>query len=65
MAIKARPEESIDSMIRRFKKETMKSEVLKELRKREFYMSPGEKRRAKSAAARKRALKNKPKEKLY
>lgn len=54
MAVKARPGETIDSLIRRFKKDVTKSEVIKELRRREYYMSPSEKRRVKSALAQKR-----------
>ena len=65
MAIKARPGESLDSMLRRFKKEVLKSEVLKDLRKKEYYVSPSEKRRLKSAEAQKRARKNAPKIKNY
>lgn len=57
MAIKRRPEETVDSMLRRFKKEVLKSEVLKDLRKHEFYVAPSEKRRLKSAEAQKRARK--------
>ena len=57
MAIKRRPEETVDSMLRRFKKEVLKSEVLKDLHKHEFYVAPSEKRRLKSAEAQKRAKK--------
>lgn len=57
MAIKRRPEETVDSMLRRFKKEVLKSEVLKDLRKHEFYIAPSEKRRLKSAEAQRRAKK--------
>lgn len=65
MAIKRRPDETVDSMLRRFKKEMLKSEVLKDLRKHEFYISPSEKRRLKSAEAQKRARKAQPKVKQY
>lgn len=65
MAVKQRPNESVDSMLKRFKKEVLKSELMKELRRREFYVSPGEKRRRKSAEAQKRAKKNAPKVKMY
>lgn len=66
MAIKKKtPDESIDSMIRRFKKEVLKSELIKELRKREFYISPSEKRRKKSAEAQRRARKKMAKAKQY
>lgn len=57
MAIKRRPEETVDSMLRRFKKEVLKSEVLKDLRKHEFYVAPSEKRRLKSAEAQRREKK--------
>lgn len=65
MAIKARPEETLDSMLRRFKKEVLKSEVLKDLRKHEYYVAPSEKRRIKSAEAQKRARKKAAKQKMY
>ena len=57
MAIKRRPEETVDSMLRRFKKEVLKSEVLKDHHKHEFYVAPSEKRRLKSAEAQRRAKK--------
>lgn len=65
MAIKRRPDETLDSMLRRFKKEVVKSEILKDLRKKEYYVSPSEKRRLKSAEAQKRARKKMAKVKLY
>lgn len=65
MAIKRRPEDTIDSMLKRFKKEVVKSEILKDLRKHEYYISPSEKRRIKSAEAQKRAKKKMAKMKMY
>lgn len=65
MAIKRRPEETVDSMLRRFKKEVLKSEVLKDLRKHEFYVAPSEKRRLKSAEAQRREKKKMAKMKEY
>lgn len=66
MAVKKKfPEETIDSMLRRFKKEVVKSEILKDLKKREYYVSPSEKKRLKSAEAQKRARKNAPKVNQY
>ncbi len=44
--------ESIDSMLRRFKRSCAKAGTLSELRKREHYESPSVKRRKKSEAAR-------------
>ena len=65
MAIKRRPEETVDSMLKRFKKEVLKSEVLKDLRKHEFYVAPSEKRRLKSAEAQRREKKKMAKKKEY
>ena len=65
MAIKRRPEETVDSVLKRFKKEVLKSEVLKDLRKHEYYVAPSEKRRLKSAEAQKRARKKMAKMNQY
>ena len=65
MAIKRRPDESVDSMLRRFKKEVLKSDLLKDLRKHEYYISPSEKRRLKSAEAQKRERKKMSKMNQY
>ncbi len=40
--------ESADSLIRRFKKAVQKADVMKEVRKREYFMSKAVKRRIKS-----------------
>lgn len=52
--VKVRPGESFDSLLRRFKKETVKSGIIQDLRKHEYYVSPSQKRRLKSEQARKR-----------
>ncbi|GBD39239.1 MAG: hypothetical protein KatS3mg078_0869 [Deltaproteobacteria bacterium] len=49
--------ESIDSALKRFKKQVEKGGILSELRKREFYEKPSEKRKKKLFAARKRLMK--------
>lgn len=64
MAVYVRKDESIDSALKRFKKEMVKSGKLIEVRKHEYYVAPSEKRRLKSEAARKK-LKKKQKVKLY
>ena len=46
--------ESIDSALRRFKRQCARNGVLSELRKREHYEKPSVKRKKKSEAARKR-----------
>lgn len=65
MAIILKKDESIDSALRRFKKEMLKSGTLQELRKREYYVAPSAKRRLKHEAAVKRLNKNSSKQKLY
>ena len=49
--------ESFESSLRRFKKQCEKAGVLSELRKREHYEKPSVRRKKKSIAARKKALK--------
>ena len=54
----ARPNESFESMLRRFKRTVEREGVLADLRKHEYYEKPSVKRKRKSAAARKRAKKD-------
>ena len=46
-------DESLDSALKRFKRNCAKAGVMTDLRKKEYYQSPGVKRRKKSEAARK------------
>lgn len=55
--IKIKDNESLDSALRRFKRQCARSGVLTELRKREHYEKPSVKRKKKSEAARKRKFK--------
>jgi small subunit ribosomal protein S21 len=55
--VKVREGESLDSALRRFKRQCARSGVLAELRKREHYEKPSVKRKKKSEAARKRKYK--------
>lgn len=50
--------ESLDDAMRRFKRSISRAGTLAEVRKREFYVKPGVKRRLKSEEARKNARKN-------
>lgn len=52
--IKIKDNESLDSALRRFKRQCARSGVLTELRKREHYEKPSVKRKKKAEAARKR-----------
>lgn len=55
--IRIKENESLDSALRRFKRQCAKSGVLAEVRKREHYEKPSVKRKKKSEAARKRKFK--------
>lgn len=52
--IKVGANESIDSALRRFKRETSKAGVLAEIKKRKHYEKPSVKRKKKSEAARRK-----------
>jgi len=47
LEIKVRKDESIDKALRRFKKQCDKEELIKEMKKRERYEKPSERRRKK------------------
>ncbi|HAA37309.1 MAG TPA: 30S ribosomal protein S21 [Firmicutes bacterium] len=51
--IKVGKNETLDSAIRRFKKQCARTGILAEVRKREHYVKPSVKRKKKSEAARK------------
>ena len=51
--------ESLDSALKRFKRKVMNEEIIKDIKKHAFYLKPGQKKRVKSAEARKRARKKK------
>ncbi len=55
--IKLKDGESIEGALKRFKKATEKAGILSEIRKREHYEKPSVKRKKKSIAAKKRAVK--------
>lgn len=48
------PKESFEAMFRRFKRAVEKADIVKEVRKREFYEKPSQVRKRKKAAAVKR-----------
>ena len=52
--IRVKDNESLDSALRRFKRQCARAGVLAEVRKREHYEKPSVKRKKKSEAARKR-----------
>ena len=52
--VKSKPDESSDSLIRRFKKKVLSADILTELKKREFYRKPSVKKKEKLAELRRR-----------
>ena len=57
MEIKVRENESIDSALKRFRRDCQRSGLMSEMRKREHYEKPSVKRKKKSKAARRRKSK--------
>ena len=55
--VKVKENESFEQAMRRFKKTCEKAGILTELRRREYYDKPSIRKKKKTAAARKRALK--------
>lgn len=51
LEIRVKKDESIDKALRRFKKQCDKEELIKEMKKRERYEKPSERRRKKLAKA--------------
>lgn len=64
-AIKIYPGEDTERFLRRFKKVVEASGILGELKKREFYKSPGQLNREKKLKSRKRFLRNKIKQEQF
>ena len=55
--VRVKENESLDSALRRFKRQCARSGVIAEVKKREHYEKPSVKRKKKSEAARKRKFK--------
>ena len=56
--VKVKENESLDSALRRFKRQTSRDGIIQEVRKREHYEKPSVARKKKSEAARKRKYNN-------
>ena len=52
--VRIRENESLESALKRFKRQCARSDILQEVRKREHYEKPSVKRKKKAEAARKR-----------
>jgi len=54
--------ESLESALRRFKRKVLQEDVIKDIKRHAFYLKPGQKKRIKSALARKRNRKKRNRE---
>lgn len=57
--------ESIESMMRRFKKKVEKADLMQDMRKHDYYVKPSVKRKLKSKFARQRAYREQLKREKY
>jgi small subunit ribosomal protein S21 len=46
--------ETVESALKRFKRKVLQEDIIKEIKRRSFYLKPGQKKRLKSKLARKR-----------
>lgn len=52
--VKLQEGETLENALRRFKRKVQTEDIIKEVKRHSFYLKPGEKKRVKSALARKR-----------
>jgi small subunit ribosomal protein S21 len=52
--VKLQEGETLESALRRFKRQVMQEDIIREVKRHAFYLKPGQKLRAKQALARKR-----------
>ena len=56
--------EPLENALRRFKRKVLQEDVIKDVKQHSYYLKPGEKRRLKTALARKRSRKKMRKEQV-
>jgi small subunit ribosomal protein S21 len=54
--------ETLESALRRFKRQVLQEDIIKEIKRHSFYLKPGERKRVKAALARKRDRKKRRRE---
>lgn len=54
--------ETVENALRRFKRKVLQEDIIKETKRHSYYLKPGEKKRVKSALARKRNRKKRTRE---
>jgi small subunit ribosomal protein S21 len=55
--VRSQEGESIENLLRRFKRKVQSEDIIKEVKRHSYYLKPGEKKRVKQALAQKRARK--------
>jgi small subunit ribosomal protein S21 len=55
--VRSQEGESIENLLRRFKRKVQTEDIIKEVKRHSYYLKPGEKKRVKQALAQKRARK--------
>jgi small subunit ribosomal protein S21 len=56
--------ESIENALRRFKRQVLQEDIIKEAKRRSYYLKPGQRKRLKSVLARKRDRKKRARERM-
>jgi small subunit ribosomal protein S21 len=57
--------ETLENALRRFKRKVLQEDIIKEIKRHSFYLKPGEKKRVKSALARKRNRKKRARDTAF
>ena len=60
--VRLRDGESIENSLRRFKRQVLNEDIIKETKRHSYYLKPGQKKRLKSLLARKRDRKRRTRE---
>ncbi len=57
--------ETLENALRRFKRKVLQEDIIKEIKRHSFYLKPGQKKRVKSALARKRNRKKRARDTAF
>ena len=57
--------ETLENALRRFKRKVLQEDIIKEIKRHSFYLKPGQKKRVKSALARKRNRKKRARDTVF
>ena len=63
--VEIRDGETLENALRRFKRKVLQEDIIKEVKRHAFYLKPGQKKRIKSALARKRNRKKRMRDSAF